>query len=158
MKFYIHAEFLDTKLLVLRFRRLPEHTNAKYIYGNFANFNSLAIVNTSCRKNNALQNSMFLPDRALRVQLFMQKHYGTSTWGRGVQVPPSVCIYKKSMLLEHHRNGLYLQVSGKVIVGENKLREWKGSTVQVSSLLCMKLTWNIMEKACVLNRNFCRTR
>ena len=40
MKFYIHAEFLDTKLLFLLFRRLPEQARThKYIYGNFANFN-----------------------------------------------------------------------------------------------------------------------
>ena len=47
MKFYIRAELLDTKLLVLRFRRLPEQTRMqKYIYGNFANFNPQAIVDT----------------------------------------------------------------------------------------------------------------
>ena len=52
MKFYICAEILDAKLLVLRFRRLSEQTRMqKYIYGNFANFNPWAIVNTSCKKS-----------------------------------------------------------------------------------------------------------
>ena len=59
MKFYIRAEFLDTKLLALRFRRLPEQTRMrKYIYGNFANFNPRAVVNTLCRKDDALQNGV----------------------------------------------------------------------------------------------------
>ena len=48
----------------------------KYIYGNFANFNPRATVNTLCRKNNALQYGVFLLDGALHVQLSMQKHYG----------------------------------------------------------------------------------
>ena len=60
-KFYIHAEFLDTKLLVSGFQRIPEQTwMQKYIYGNFPNFNPQAIVNTSCRKNNTLQNSALI--------------------------------------------------------------------------------------------------
>ena len=46
--------------LFLCFRRLSEQTRMqKYIYGNFANFNPRAVVNTSGRKNNALQTSVF---------------------------------------------------------------------------------------------------
>ena len=48
MKFCIRAEFLDAKLLVFT---LPEQTQTqKNIYGNFANFNPWAIVNTSYRR------------------------------------------------------------------------------------------------------------
>ena len=45
--------------LFLCFRRRPEQTRVqKYIYGSFDNFNPQAIVKASCRKNNALQNSV----------------------------------------------------------------------------------------------------
>ena len=60
MKFYIRAEFLDTKLLVFTYPKASEQTGMqKYIYGNFANFNPRATVNTLCRKNNALQYGVF---------------------------------------------------------------------------------------------------
>ena len=41
MKFYIRAEFLDTKLFVFILPKASQaNTNEKkYIYGNFANFN-----------------------------------------------------------------------------------------------------------------------
>ena len=60
IKFCIRAEFLDTKLLVFTLLKLPEQKQMqKYIYGNFSNFNPQATVNTSCRKNNTLQNGAF---------------------------------------------------------------------------------------------------
>ena len=68
MKFYTRADFLGTKLLVFHFRRLPEQTRMqKYIYSNFANFNPRAIVNTLCRKSNALQNGVFTRQRLARA-------------------------------------------------------------------------------------------
>ena len=61
MKFGICAEFLDAKLLVFT---LPKTSRANInatisSYGSFANSNPQTFVNTSCTRNNALQNSVF---------------------------------------------------------------------------------------------------
>ena len=60
MKFHIRAEFLETKLLVITLPKASRaNTSQKYIYGKFANSNPPAIVNTLCRKNNALKIDLF---------------------------------------------------------------------------------------------------
>ena len=62
MKFYISAKsVLGHKIACFYASEGFPNTDTMqiYIYGNFANFNPRTIVNTSCRKNNELQNSVF---------------------------------------------------------------------------------------------------
>ena len=68
MKFIFALNSWTQNCLFLRFRRLPEQTRMqKYTYGNFANFNPRAIVNTSSKRTMRCKITYFTRQRFARA-------------------------------------------------------------------------------------------